>query len=187
MTVNITLKDNSQDDTIHVHVEEKEKEKSGYAIKLRARRALDGSIMITEHPDIDVVIMGEKMKIVAFAKSSYEDSVYTAQSRLFDYLCKKGVTVRESVQGGNVYGSLEARIMTPKKKMNVDELSTLIVGKFIMEEKPAYEFMQGLEDDYEERLTSPSDEDSTNLGEIPQSDRNGSITPSAVRRYIGGF
>ena len=37
--------------------------------------------------------------------------VYGAESRLFDHLKKKGIVAFDSIQGGNVYGSLEAKIL----------------------------------------------------------------------------
>jgi hypothetical protein len=40
------------------------------SIELDARRALDGSIMIYEHEDLDIVIMPDKNKIMAFSKAS---------------------------------------------------------------------------------------------------------------------
>ena len=46
-----------------------------------------------------------KRKIVTFAKSEINDSVYEVQNRFFDFLKRKGLVEYESIRGGNVYGS----------------------------------------------------------------------------------
>ena len=42
------------------------------------------------------------------------------------------------------------------------------------------------EDEVEEEYTVPTDEDSTELGEVPEEPKKGSITPYYVRNYLGG-
>ena len=59
--------------------------------KLNMRRALNGDLMIFDHSDIDIVVMLEKQKIIAFAKDLMSEVVYGAESRLFDHLKKTGV------------------------------------------------------------------------------------------------
>ena len=80
-------------------------------IELNARRTLSGDIMIFDHEDIDIVIMKEKKKCLAFPKNEMSDRVYDSQDRLYRFLSKRGIVTPESIQGGNVYGSLEAQIM----------------------------------------------------------------------------
>ena len=50
--------------------------------KLDMRRALNGDLMIFDHADIDIVVMLESKKIVAFAKDLMSEVVYGAESRL---------------------------------------------------------------------------------------------------------
>ena len=71
--------------------------------------------MIFDHTDIDIVVMLEQKKIVAFAKDLITETVYGAESRLFEHLKRKGVVAYDSIQGGNVYGSLEAKIYESKE------------------------------------------------------------------------
>ena len=73
------------------------KEKEPVVIELNARRALDGSIMIMDHEDIDIVIMPTKKKCLALAKELLDDKVYGAQDRLFRFLSKRGVIENSSV------------------------------------------------------------------------------------------
>ena len=57
--------------------------------KLNIREAHNGDLMIFDHPDIDIVIMREKKKIVTFAKDLATDVVYGTSSRFMERLRKK--------------------------------------------------------------------------------------------------
>ena len=80
-------------------------------LELNARKTLDGDLVVRDHPDVDVVIMPKKMKVVAFPKDSLTEETYQTQTKMFDFLMKRGVVTRDSVQGGNVFGSMEAKIV----------------------------------------------------------------------------
>lgn len=156
-------------------------------MKLKVRRTLDGSILITEHSEMDIVIMPEKMKIVAFVRDSYEDTVYEAQNRLFKYLFKKGLISPDSVHGGNVYGSMEAKMVPSQSPVAIDEMALLVVGKFIEEEKPSLEYQKAMEDERIEDLTEPEESESTELGKVPHAAEKGSVPIHQVRRYAYGL
>lgn len=166
---------------------EEVEEPSDLKMKMQLRRSLDGDLIISDHPDIDIVVQPSKMKIVTFPKTLLSDEVYATQSRLFDFLQKKGVVTRDSVQGGNVYGAIEGKMGAPTKKIAIDEIGVFSIGKWIEEERPSYIYEKAIEKKEEERLTEPDVEDSTELGEIPHEDEKGSIIPHQVRRYIQGF
>jgi hypothetical protein len=133
-------------------------------VQLKMRKMLDGSLVIFDHPDIDIAIMPQMFKIVAFPKDEMGDHIYAAQSRLFDFLTKKGVVVLDSVQGGNLYGSLEANIPTAADP-NVDpiEVTTYVIAKFIEEEKPFYDREEEYEDDVDKWMLEPDDDHTTDL------------------------
>lgn len=176
---------------INVNIEEpqgqQQEVKNKMKMSLVARKTLDGNIMLLDHPDIDIVIMPEDMKVVAFPKGAMDDNIYSVQSRMFDFLIKKGVILRETVRGGNVYGSLEGVIPPPKQKVSIDELMVMTLGKFIEQERPAFLYQKAVEDQEQERLLEPDPEDSTEFGEIPHKAEKGSIIPHQVRRYIQSF
>jgi hypothetical protein len=54
-------------------------EKPVVTVNLNIRKTLDGDIMIFDHADIDIIIMKEKQKVVAFAKDIMSEVVYGAQ------------------------------------------------------------------------------------------------------------
>ena len=146
------------------------------SINLIARRALDGSVIISDHPMIDVVIQPKNSKIVSFTKEDFSDDAYYAQSRLFDYLKKKGVVELDSVRGGNVYGSLEGKY-PEAEGMSSFEAVLLSIGKWVNQEQANELSMQSYEQEVEDLLSSPEEEDSTELGEVPHPDPN---TPYSV-------
>jgi len=144
---------------------EKPEEKEPQAqISLNIRKMLDGSLVIFDHPDIDIIVMPHMFKIVTFPKDEMGDHIYAAQSRLFNFLTKKGVIVLDSVQGGNLYGSLEANL-PPQIFDGVDpiQVSVLVIGKFIQEELPHYSRDSEYQDDVEKWLLEPDDDYVTDL------------------------
>ena len=42
-------------------------------IKLKARKTLDGNILILDHPEIDIVLAPKKKKVLALSKHQYSD------------------------------------------------------------------------------------------------------------------
>ena len=99
------------DITIEPSEEEKKTVDGGPTFKLNARKTLDGDIVVRDHPDVDMVVMVQKKKIVVFSKEAPTEEVYQTQDKCFDFLSKKGVVSPESVQGGNLHGSMEAKIL----------------------------------------------------------------------------
>ena len=159
--------------------------------KLNIREAHNGDLMIFDHPDIDIVVMVEKRKIVTFAKDLATDVVYGTSSRLMERLRKKGVIAYDTIQGGNVYGSLEGQLLEMKKSEMKESLFPLIlnqISEWIESERPYFETVEEYEQMYDDSLTKPDKEDSTELGEVPQEPDKGSIRPYIFGAYpYGGY
>lgn len=147
---------------------------STYKFDMLARESLNGDIMIFEHKDIDIVIMQEKKKVVAFAKEMLNDNVYGAEKRLFDHLRKTGIIQYDSIQGGNVYGSMEAVVLDSEK---YDPMKSALVQihEWCKSEKPSNEFLEAHEDMMQDNVLDPDDEHATELGEVPHEEEKGSI------------
>ena len=157
--------------------EQEQPKKTTTTIKLNARRTLDGNVIIFDHRDIDIVLMPEKRKIVAFAKQVFGDEVYTAQDRLFAFLRKKGVIEFDSIQGGNIYSSMEAKI-AESKDYNSTQVALFTINKFMEKERPYFEFEKAFDAEEERRLAEPGPEDSTEYDpERYHSTDKGSIRP----------
>ena len=139
-------------------------------IRLKARKTLDGNILILDHPEI-----------LATSKSQYGDHIYATQSRLFDYLGKKGVVDPGTIRGGNIFGSLEGTILESIDPDAADSIQMTLysVAAFLIEEKPHYAAARDYEKSFEEELLDPNDADSTELGEVPHKPRKGTMTQYA--------
>ena len=150
-------------------------------ITLNARRSLDGNYMIFNHPEIDIIVMPEKNKVVSFSKEKASKNVYDAQDRLFNYLIRRGTIEFDSVQGGNIYNSLEAAILESKIE-GVNSVQSVLynIGKFLLEEQPYYSFIKSYFDEEEDWLLDPDAKHSTELGEVPQEQTKGSIRPGML-------
>lgn len=154
--------------------------------RLKIRKTMDGSLLIMDHNDIDIVIVPAQKKVIIFPKASLHDNVYACQDRLFNFLASKGVIKRESIQGGDVYGSIQAEYPDAVNNADATQLVLFTISKFLEEERPHMEMEAYFEDEFEERMTRPDESISTELGEIPQAAVKGTIDPSRIRRYLSG-
>tara|TARA_R100000808_G_C2151507_1_gene160583 strand:- start:3058 stop:3594 length:537 start_codon:yes stop_codon:yes gene_type:complete len=145
------------------------------SFSLNARRSIDGNIMIFDHIDIDIVYAPGVRKVMTFAKDMLSDSVYAAQNRMFEYLSKHGVVTRDTVQGGNVYGSMEGAVPEPVGDLDATKVFMMSIGKFLEEEKPYFMYEKAYKEQELEDLVDPDAQDSTELGEVPQAAKKGSI------------
>jgi hypothetical protein len=146
-------------------------------VDLQARRTLDGNIMILDHEDIDIVLMLEKGKCVTFPKDSMSGKVYASQDRMFKHLVRKGLVSHSSVQGSNVFGSLEAEMLESKiPGIDRDQAFLYSIYEYIKSERPYFKTADQYDDARLDALLMPSDDNSTELGDVPHSDRKGSMT-----------
>jgi hypothetical protein len=144
--------------------------------KMNFSKAINGDIMIFAHKDIDIMILKEQKKIVAFAKDMLTDDVYGAESRLFNFLRKEGIVAYDTIQGGNIYGSMEAQMLTAEKKITQPlVLAAHIVNEWIKTEKPMMDYMEAHDDMMDDALLNPDEEHATELGEVPHEIEKGSI------------
>ena len=145
-------------------------------IEMNARRTLDGNILIMDHESIDIVLMPEKNKFLAFPKDIIHEDVYGAQDRLGKFLIRKGIIDPNSIKSGNVYGSMEFMILESKIP-GIDNVQACMYSlyRYMEEEKPYYEISSRYKDASLDHNLKPEDEFSTELGDVPHSDNKGSI------------
>tara|TARA_B100000519_G_C14033871_1_gene339397 strand:+ start:105 stop:641 length:537 start_codon:yes stop_codon:yes gene_type:complete len=161
-----------------------QEEPDEYVFSLNARKTLSGDIVVRDHPDIDIVLMVEKKKILAFPKEDLTNEVYQTQDKLFNFLIKKGIVSHESVQGGNLHGSMEAQILE-SDKLNVIKFSLMSVAKFIEQEKPYFEYLEEFEKLQNARLVEPSESESTDYDSSRHSDVKGAMQSIYIRNPYG--
>ena len=153
--------------------------------KLNMKRSLSGHIMVFNHIDMDIVLDEKTGKVTAYSKKDFGELVYKSQNRLFDYLFKKGVIMPETVKGANVFGSIEALYPNEDKIENLTEIVLYNIAGFMDEETKYMQSFEYVEDEEEERLLHPDKEDSTELGEVPQKQKKGTLSPGYPGYYYG--
>jgi hypothetical protein len=147
-------------------------------INLQARKTLDGNVLIFDHEEMDIALLINDNKVLAFPKNDFSDSVYESENRLFEYLRTKGIIELDTIQGGNIYGSLEATMATPSdENINAVDYALYNIYTFLKEERPYFDYIKDYEQMLDNYLVEPTPEDSTELGEVPQAVEKGSIRP----------
>ena len=68
-----------------------------------------------------------------------------------------------------------------KEDLNTAKLTLINISKFIEEERPYFESMEAIVSITDDEIVHPDKEDSTELGEVPQSTEKGSIRPGYIR------
>jgi hypothetical protein len=157
-------------------------------ISLEVRKTIDGKIMILDHLHLDIVLDTSQSKITTFPKKELTDEIYGFQNNYFNFLTQAGIILPESVQAGNVFGSLEAAYPEAVDEgVNSTQVVLLSTKQFIDKQSPSLEAQEFIENELEDHLVDPTPEDSTKLGEVPQEPKKGSITPYRIRRYLSGY
>ena len=156
----------------------------GIKVRLDIRKTLDGNLIISDHPDIDIIVMPQTGKVLVLAKELKSGVVYGAQSRLFNFLQSRGVVDPASIQGGSVYASMEAAIPQAPELPTI-KIAIINIAKWLDEEKPVMEFIEDYDEEVVDDYTDPDKEYSTELGQVPQAAEKGSIRPSLTRGPYG--
>ena len=145
-------------------------------IDLNLRKALNGDYMIFDHPLFDIVLMPKKNKIVTFIRKNTKIDAYSSQDEFFEFLRQKGMVIPDSIQGGNVYGSLEASYPINDDADTI-QMFLYLIYNYMREKGNSLAKALDYEEDVEELYSEPSEEDSTELGEVPHAEKKGSIDP----------
>ena len=145
-------------------------------IELKARKALDGSLLIMDHQKIDIAVVPESMKILTFPKTTSSEDVYDYQSRLLELLADRGVLNRSSIQGGHVFRSLEGELYE-SQEVNSMQAAVYVISEFLTTEAEHERIADQYEKELEDMFTHPTDRDSTEYGEVPQYGEKGSMRP----------
>jgi len=169
-----------------IKVEFKGPEKDTLDFELKLRSALNGDLMILDHKDIDIIIQRTNNKVLTVAKDMITDAVYGAESRLLEYLRRKGIIEYDSIQGGNIYGSLEGKIMEAKEADAI-KATILNISEWMKTEEPYIKGTTAYEQMEDDLLLEPDNFDSTDLGQVPQASEKGSIEQGSIfAPYIYG-
>ena len=177
MSVKFSIPNSSPgQEKIKFKIGQAEAEKASQAKKkLKARRTIDNNIIITDHPHCDIIVYPGEHKIVTIPKDVLTDDVFETQHELYRYLFKKGVLIFDSLQGGNIYGALEAQYPTESTIGDPLQLVLFAISKFMENEREWFEYVDEYFEDQTDKLLEPDAEHSTDLGEVPHSETKGSM------------
>ena len=139
--------------------------------------------MITEHDLIDIIVSPSKSKIITFPKKLSEREAYPVQDRLLIMMRERGIVDPSTIQGGNIFMSLEATLHeSVSESVDAVQSAIFVTSTFLEEEKPDIMARKHLQHDLMMHWANPEEEESTELGQVPHSDRKGSMD-SRVRPY----
>jgi hypothetical protein len=176
MPINITIKSEEEEQVAPepegIKIEIVQKDEVNF--KLMTRSAINGDIMILDHKDIDIVLKQKDSKILAFAKETISDYTYGAEARLLEFLRRKGILEYDSIQGGNIYGSLEGKLMT-SEEVEVNKVALKVISEWMETEDSYLKGTTAYDEMSDDHLISPDGEYSTELGEVPAEEQKGSI------------
>ena len=143
-------------------------------VKLNVRKTLDNNIVIYDHPLIDIVIIPSKNKVFTVPKDVPNSDTYPAQDRYFKFLDKKGVLVKGTIRSGAILNSLES-FYPPSDKVDVIQVILLLTKRFLEKEMEFINIAKNYEENVEDMYVNPEEEDTTELGEVPQKPRKGHV------------
>tara|TARA_R110000796_G_scaffold4338_4_gene16827 strand:+ start:5345 stop:5890 length:546 start_codon:yes stop_codon:yes gene_type:complete len=151
-------------------------------IELKMRKTLDGNILIADHPKMDIMIVPSSAAVVAIPKPHAGDNVYEHQRELMQSLFEGGAVIYDSVQSSANFGVLEAAFAAEPADSDVDPIQVVLyeIERFIKRTSNDDLRAETYDKNIEDRFTDPSDEDSTELGEVkPEEDE-------PYRKSLGG-
>jgi len=155
------------------------------SVSLRAKKTLDGKLLILDHDDIDIVISPSDNKIITFTKGNFSDLAYDTQNRLFQFLQRNGVILPGTVRAGNVHGSLEAEYPPTSEYADPLQTSIYVISNFLEMERPYLDAARETDKMDQDRILDPDETDSTELGEVPHEETKGTMRPGYPGYYYG--
>lgn len=158
---------------INIAINDKE---TGLKKKIKMKKTMTGDLVLSEHPDIDVVLMPQTSKILLLSKGENSDLIYRLQDKMLKHMSDRGIVAPESVKCGNVYGSLEGTFpqTTPDGAQGI-LVALYNIAQYIEDQRPIFNAMIKHKEDLENKILNPDIKDSTDLGEVPQEVFKGSI------------
>jgi hypothetical protein len=156
-------------------------------VNLKIAKTASGDIMITDHPIFNIFLTNGGETVVTIPKPNMGEKAYPAQRELLDSLVMSGLVKHDSIQGGMIYGALEGHLK-PSEETSLIQSLLYEIEQFIKSRLMDYERVEDYEDDIDARFLEPSDEESTEHGEIkPEEDMRKNVSQPFVTYSGNGF
>tara|TARA_R100001082_G_C4321188_1_gene141197 strand:- start:254 stop:781 length:528 start_codon:yes stop_codon:yes gene_type:complete len=153
-------------------------------ILLKATKTIDGNIIVSDHPDMNILVLPSKSKVVSLPKQELDDELYASQKRFFDHLVKTGVVDYSTVRDGNIFMSREGKIPDVVGEGDKIQYCLYSISNFIDEELPFYKNMKEYEKEMEQNLLDPEVDEYTEFDARRHSDVKGTLPPKMVKYGI---
>jgi len=153
-------------------------------ILLKARKTIDGNIIVSDHPDMNIMVIPAKSKVVSLPKDELDDELYDSQKRLFDYLVLNGVVDYSSVQDGNLFMTKEGTIPDVSGPGDKIQYCLYAISNFVDQEAPFYSNMEQFEKEMEDNFLEPEIDEYTEFDPALHNDVKGSLPPRMVKYGI---
>jgi hypothetical protein len=149
-------------------------------IHLKARKTIDGNIIIPDHPEMNIFVMTKTSKVVSLPKDELDDELHSSQHRFFKFLSNHGVITHDSIQAGSLFMSMEAKIPEVSGEGNKIDYVLYSISKFLDEERPYYEDQKEFDREMQDRLLEPEPDEYTEFDAARHSDNKGSLPPNMI-------
>ena len=154
-------------------------------IELDITRTLDDNLIINDHPYFSIIISDHHNKIITVPKDDYNEYTLERQMKFFDFMTRKGVISYGSVHATIMHQSLEGKL-PHNLDVNSIQVALMCIYDFIKRELDSDLKSKEHRDKFEKSLLDPSDEESTELGEVPHETEKGTI-PNNPHSYGGSL
>jgi len=156
-------------------------------ILLKAKKTIDGNIIVSDHPEIDIIIIPKTSKLVVMPKDEMDDEVHDTQRRLMKILTSRGVIDFETIQAGNIFMSMEAKIPDAVKGDKVQYI-LYVLSDFLESDLPFYSNQKQYEKEMEDSLLEPEPDEYTEYDpEKYHKEKKGSMSQYIKQYGIGAI
>tara|TARA_B100000035_G_C20820605_1_gene474069 strand:- start:109 stop:663 length:555 start_codon:yes stop_codon:yes gene_type:complete len=168
---------------LKINIVKSDEKKVFKTVAFEARRSVSGDLMIYDHDLIDIVVSKDGLKVTTFPKTDNKEESYLVQESLLYHLSKNGILRRSSIRSGSFYSSLEGDILESAiEGVSSYQSALLEIYNFLQEEKPNIDARKLYTKDLQQYFLDPSEQDTTELGEVPHKEKKGSLDHQ-VRPY----
>jgi len=155
-------------------------------VNLQIVKTLEGNLIISDHQHMDIVVVPSSSKVLTMPKPMAEKDIYDYQRDLMYSLFRGGLVSADAAQGGPRFGIIEAQYAS---EGSVDPLQSLLlqIESYIKKSQAQMEAATEYDENIEDHFVDPTDEDSTEYGEIPpyQDTPQGARDESMPYAYAG--
>jgi len=155
-------------------------------VKLKARKSLDGNIIISDHQLMDLVLVPAKNKVLIVPRPGFGQETYYKQKDFYTALSRRGV-FSGPLEGGNIHGVFEAKLGVSQDLSSV-QVALLEIERYFKQEAVEEGFGEDFDNEIEDRFINPDDEDATELGEIePEEETRQRLNTPPPTQHHGGY